>query len=69
MKAYKFLIMSTVAICLCACKSSDDSWLTGIAPEPVEDPVTRAVPIELNQDQQEIGNTLHEFSWKLFGQF
>ncbi len=69
MKAYKFFIMSSVAICLCACNSNDDSWLTGIAPEPVEDPVTRAVPIELTNTQQEIGNTLHEFSWKLFGQF
>ncbi len=68
MKAYKFLIMSTVAICLCACKSSDDSWLTGIAPEPVEDPVTRHSykPVELSETQQAINAKLQEFSWELF---
>ena len=73
MKAYNFFIMSTVAICLCACKSSDDSWLTGIAPEPSQlagATVTRgySIPIELTQAQKDISNKLHAFSWKLFGQ-
>ena len=66
----KFVLFAASAIALlAACNSSDDSWLTGIAPEPVEEPVTRAVPIELSESEQQVGDRLHQFSWKLFGQF
>ena len=31
--------------------------------------MTRAVPIELSESEQQVGDRLHQFSWKLFGQF
>ena len=65
----KAILMSMVtALCLSACSSNNDDWLTGIAPESQEQAETRHSykPVQLNETQQAINAKLQEFSWKLF---
>lgn len=65
----KTLLICIVAVlCLGACSNDSDEWLKGNdGRKPVEElPVTRFIPIELNETQQAINAKLQEFSWKLF---
>ncbi len=68
MKTRAFLLSMLAALCLGACSSNNDDWLTGIAPENPEQAETRHSykPVQLNETQLAINAKLQEFSWKLF---
>ena len=68
MKTKTVLLSMLTALCLGACNSNNDDWLTGIAPESQEQAETRHSykPVQLNETQQAINAKLQEFSWKLF---
>ena len=68
MKTKTVLLSMLTALCLGACSSSNDDWLTGIAPESPEQAETRHSykPVQLNETQLAINAKLQEFSWSLF---
>ncbi len=68
MKTRTFLLSMLAALCLGACSSNNDDWLTGIAPENPEQAETRHSykPVQLNETQLAIDAKLQEFSWSLF---
>ncbi len=68
MKTKTVLLSMLVALCLGACSSNNDDWLTGIAPESPEQAETRHSykPVQLNETQLAINAKLQEFSWSLF---